>query len=57
MSERKVCPECGREFQGNGLDGIDAHWRANHHKLMSYKQAWPLIQSGNYKRGHRNREK
>jgi hypothetical protein len=26
----KICPECGHEFKGNGFDGIDAHWRANH---------------------------
>ncbi len=29
-NERKVCPECGHVFQGNGWDGIDAHWRAKH---------------------------
>jgi hypothetical protein len=48
--ERKSCPECGHEFQGNGWDGIDAHWRAQHENVMGYEEAWPLIQSGQYKR-------
>lgn len=46
----KVCPECGHEFQGNGWDGIDAHWRANHTHLMTYEKAWPLISTGKYRR-------
>ena len=46
-SKRKmVCPECGHVFQGNGWDGIDAHWRAKHEDIMPYKQAWPLIREG-----------
>jgi hypothetical protein len=45
-----VCPECGRQFRGNGFDGIDAHWRAKHEKLMPYRVAWPLIKSGTYRR-------
>jgi len=49
-SERKLCPECNHEFQGNGWDGIDAHWRSRHSQIMSYEQAWLLIQSGQYKR-------
>ena len=49
MSKSKVCPECGHEFKGNGWDGIDAHWKANHEKKMPYKTAWPLIESGQYK--------
>jgi hypothetical protein len=44
----KVCPECGHEFQGNGWDGIDAHWKASHNQIMRYEDAWPLIQSGLY---------
>ncbi len=28
VQDRRVCPECGHIFQGNGWDGIDAHWRA-----------------------------
>jgi hypothetical protein len=47
---QNVCPECGHEFQGNGFDGIDAHWRAKHEHLMPYKEAWPLIKSGAYAR-------
>jgi pyruvate dehydrogenase complex dehydrogenase (E1) component len=46
----KICPECGHEFKGNGWDGIDAHWRAEHEAVMPYKDAWKLIKSGNYKR-------
>jgi len=46
----KVCPECGHEFQGNGWDGIDAHWRAKHAHVMGYEEAWPLISAGTYKR-------
>jgi addiction module HigA family antidote len=45
---RKVCPECGHKFQGNGWDGIDAHWRARHAPVMSYEEAWPLISAGKY---------
>ena len=45
-----ICPECGHTFNGNGYDGIDAHWRANHEAIMPYKEAWPLIKTGKYKR-------
>jgi hypothetical protein len=48
--ERKVCPECGHVFKGKGWDGIDAHWGAKHERVMPYKEAWPLIRSGSYKR-------
>jgi hypothetical protein len=48
--ERKICPECGHEFKGNGWDGIDAHWRSQHSHVMRYEEAWPLIQNGQYKR-------
>jgi hypothetical protein len=46
----KTCPECGHVFQGNGWDGIDAHWRAKHEAVMSYEEAWPLIKRGAYDR-------
>ena len=49
-----VCPECRYQFRGSGFDGIDAHWRAKHERLMPYKQAWPLIQSGTYRRRTRS---
>ncbi|HXX22417.1 MAG TPA: hypothetical protein VEO19_04635 [Terriglobia bacterium] len=48
--EPKVCPECDHVFKGNGWDGIDAHWRAKHERVIPYNEAWPLIQSGTYKR-------
>lgn len=44
----KLCPECGHVFQGNGWDGIDAHWKAKHGKVMPYAEAWPLIKAGTY---------
>jgi hypothetical protein len=47
--ESKVCPGCDHEFQGNGWDGIDAHWRAKHEHIMPYGVAWPLIEAGRYK--------
>jgi hypothetical protein len=53
----KVCPECDHEFQGNGWDGIDAHWKARHEQIMPYEAAWPLIQSGRYKRRAGERRK
>ena len=42
----KVCPECGHQFQGNGWDGIDAHWRSKHEHIMPYTDAWPIIRRG-----------
>jgi hypothetical protein len=50
LKPANVCPECGHQFRGNGFDGIDAHWRANHEHRMPYRVAWPLIQSGTYRR-------
>jgi hypothetical protein len=44
----KVCPECHHVFQGNGWDGIDAHWKARHEHIMPYAEAWPLIRAGTY---------
>jgi len=49
MSGQKACPECGHQFQGNGWDGIDAHWkspRVGHEHVMPYKEAWPIIRAG-----------
>ncbi len=36
----RICPVCGHIFQGNGWDGIDAHWRAKHESLMPYNDFW-----------------
>ena len=49
--EKKVCPECGHVFKGNGWDGIDAHWKSKHDDIMPYEEAWPLLQSGKYGAG------
>lgn len=43
---RKICPECGRPFNGDGWLGIDAHWKAKHENIMPYHKAWPIIKSG-----------
>jgi predicted RNase H-like nuclease len=48
---KKVCPECGHIFKGNGWDGIDAHWRSKHERILPYEEAWPLLKSGKYNRG------
>ena len=45
---QKVCPECGHVFQGNGWDGIDAHWRSKHEDIMPYEEAWPLLRDSKY---------
>jgi hypothetical protein len=45
-----VCPECEHQFKGNAFDGIDAHWRSKHEKIMPYKEAWRLVKEGNYHR-------
>ena len=36
----KICPECGHVFQGHGWDGIDAHWKAKHERVLPYKEFW-----------------
>lgn len=36
----RICPECGHVFQGNGWDGIDAHWRSKHEQIMPYREFW-----------------
>lgn len=50
--EPKECPECRHVFQGNGWEGIDAHWRAHHEDVMLYKDAWPLLEGGTYGCSH-----
>lgn len=45
---QKICPECGHVFQGNGWDGIDAHWKSKHEHIMPYQDAWPLLRDGKY---------
>src|ERR1017187_8776961 len=45
-----VCPECGHQFKGSGFDGIDAHWRGKHETIMPYREAWPLLKAGVYRR-------
>ena len=47
-TKRKVCPECGHVFKGNGWDGIDAHWRAKHEHVKRYVEAWPLLSADKY---------
>ena len=45
---QKVCAECGHVFQGNGWDGVDAHWRSKHEDIMPYEEAWSLLRDGKY---------
>ncbi len=46
----RICPVCGHVFQGNGWDGIDAHWRAKHEHIMSYEEFWVCLCSDH--KGH-----
>ena len=39
----RICPVCLHQFQGNGWDGIDAHWRAKHKDVMTYESFWQSI--------------
>mgnify|MGYP000020474020 CR=1 FL=1 len=39
----RICPECTHVFQGNGWDGIDAHWRARHEVIMPYGDFWQSL--------------
>jgi len=39
----RQCPICDHIFQGNGWDGIDAHWRAKHEKVMPYEEFWKSL--------------
>jgi hypothetical protein len=38
----RECPACNHVFQGNGWDGIDAHWRAEHARPLGipYDDFW-----------------
>ncbi len=39
----RVCPECRHVFKGNGWDGIDAHWKAKHLDVSSYREFWDSL--------------
>ena len=39
----RTCPLCKHIFQGNGWDGIDAHWRAHHEEVMPYETFWNTL--------------
>ena len=39
----RQCPICNHVFQGNGWDGIDAHWKAKHGDKMSYETFWSSL--------------
>jgi hypothetical protein len=41
-----TCPECGYAFRGGTWGGVDAHWKAFHDEIMSYREAWPIIRAG-----------
>ncbi len=44
----KVCPECGHVFSGKGWGGIDSNWRAYHEEIMSFENAWKLLENDKY---------
>lgn len=50
INNKHRCPECGYKFNGGTWAGIDAHWKAKHHDILPYEEAWPLIQSGKYRK-------
>jgi hypothetical protein len=54
-TDLKVCPSCGHVFQGNGWDGIDAHWRARHESEMPYKTFWATLCDAHRGRGVKER--
>ena len=41
----RICPHCDHVFQGNGWDGIDAHYRAKHERETGepYDSWWNRI--------------
>ncbi len=43
----KSCPApgCGKEFEGNGWDGLEPHWRDEHTDVCSYDDLWQVLQS------------
>lgn len=42
--QRRECPVCDKVFQGNGWDGVDAHWKAKHEPAaISYADFWAGI--------------
>lgn len=41
---RRECPFCDHVFQGNGWDGIDAHWRSKHERQgTTYEDFWESL--------------
>jgi ParB-like nuclease domain len=51
----RACPECDHVFQGNGWDGIDAHWRAKHGHQTRYEEFWEGLCERHRKRGKPSR--
>ena len=45
-STPRICPICDHIFKGNGWDGIDAHWKANHLDIMPYDDFWNSLCEG-----------
>ncbi|WP_022667936.1 hypothetical protein [Desulfospira joergensenii] len=39
----RICPICDHTFKGNGWDGIDSHWRAEHEDIMIYEDFWDSL--------------
>jgi hypothetical protein len=43
VTRPRICPECDHIFQGNGWDGIDAHWRSKHEDVLPYEEFWASL--------------
>ena len=42
----RICPFCDHVFQGNGWDGVDAHWVSKHENQMPYRKFWDFLCEG-----------
>lgn len=49
----RICPLCEHEFQGNGWDGINAHWRSRHEGETPYTEFWNSLCKQHKSHGHR----
>jgi len=43
-----VCPECGEIFAQDDWLGLENHWQGHHTEVISYADAWTLIEQGKY---------
>ena len=43
LTRPRICPLCAHQFQGDGWDGIDAHWSSKHEQAMPYQDFWDTL--------------